>query len=58
MRVNEKPDSGSVTGDIELVPVKPLEKNDRTDSLKALFAAHFKQEPEFYVRVPGRYELF
>lgn len=47
----------SGSGDIEQVPVLSLTCNDRTENLRRLFAAQYEQEPEFYVRVPGRYEL-
>lgn len=36
------------------VPVSPLQNSNRSKQLQDAFAARFKQEPAFYIRVPGR----
>ena len=43
----------------ECPPVIPLEgssfsKNERVNKLKAFFMRKYDQEPEFFIRVPGR----
>lgn len=57
MKENGCNNKNGEAGDSEPVPVLPLKANQRTDTLRLLFSARYEQEPEYYVRVPGRYEL-
>ncbi|KAK4877577.1 hypothetical protein RN001_010083 [Aquatica leii] len=41
----------------ETVPVLQLQQTNRSKQLQECFTAKFKQEPVFYVRVPGRVNL-
>lgn len=39
----------------EHVSIAILPENDRTREIRDVFAALHEKEPEFYIRVPGRY---
>lgn len=43
------------TGSSEHVSICILPENDRTREIRDVFAALHEKEPEFYIRVPGRY---
>lgn len=38
----------------DAVPVVSYKNNKRIDELRSVFAARYKKEPDFFVRVPGR----
>lgn len=41
----------------DTIPIRSLPSTERVQTLNEMFAALFNEQPEFYVRMPGRYTM-